>query len=343
MSNRVNGVRFDGLHSYYDFGLWMASRPVYGNPNPKINKVEVPGADGDLDMTEANSGEVKYTNRAMVLTFAAMVDIDEQADFMARIMSQLHGKRIERIVFDENPEWYFSGRASVSFSDVESWRLQCVIEVDAAPYAMRIDETVISLVGGDHAENIILRAVGVSSGFYKTDIRLGSVEFPDGLVSHGTQEMILRWPVGTGYASNRKFDVFAANGEQYSATITAPISDGEFRVDFEDIEHGISDLSTVYLIRVTGLEECSLFVDMPSSHFRVWNERKTVYPFVQIVANGDVPLTVNGKSVVVPHDGGTEQTVDGFVLRQGWNEIYIAYDNDLSITRFDIRFREGRL
>ena len=111
--NRVNGVRFDGLHSFHDLDMWLSERPDWGSPEPKLNLVEIPGADGVLDLTEANAGDVKFNNRQITLTFAAMVKAEEQERFKSRIMNTLHGKVIQQIIPDRHGKQRFLSLRSI--------------------------------------------------------------------------------------------------------------------------------------------------------------------------------------------------------------------------------------
>ena len=59
------GVIFGDNHSYRDWGLVTKTRPVIGSPEPKTIYIDIPEADGQLDLTESLTGEVKFKNRQM--------------------------------------------------------------------------------------------------------------------------------------------------------------------------------------------------------------------------------------------------------------------------------------
>ena len=54
-------VNFDNYNSWTDFFLIRSSKTI-SSPEPKYIKVEVEGADGELDLTEY-FGDIKYKNR----------------------------------------------------------------------------------------------------------------------------------------------------------------------------------------------------------------------------------------------------------------------------------------
>ena len=60
-----DGVTFGTLHSRQDLGLIMTEKPKIGSPKPKTITAEIQGADGVLDLTEATTGEVRYSNREL--------------------------------------------------------------------------------------------------------------------------------------------------------------------------------------------------------------------------------------------------------------------------------------
>ena len=63
-------VKFGDLDSYADLGL-VRSNVEVGSPATKTDSVDIPGADGVLDLTEY-FGEVLYENRELSMDFQTM-------------------------------------------------------------------------------------------------------------------------------------------------------------------------------------------------------------------------------------------------------------------------------
>lgn len=352
MSNRVNGVSFDGTHSYYDLDLWFSERPDLGSPDPKINAVEVPGSDGVIDLTEANSGEVKYTNRIMVFTFAAMVPHDRQSAFRSRISNCLHGKHIKQIVLDEDPEWYYSGRASVAFTDVTPWKLRCVVTIDAAPYAMKIQKTAFDLSGANMLAELntydFPTTLANENQTWNTDLRLGTEEFPGGLIFPGgsNHQLIIRWPENAEHIKNRG-DINIVSTENGVRQVyngqTAPFSAGETRINASTLTTAGLTLSKIWRVLVSHFGGCTLHAEMLSYHFRIWNERKSVVPSFMLDTDADITFSVilNGKTIIMTNGASI---FPEFVLKQGWNELFIPrISDDVTVNEFTMTFREGKL
>ena len=72
--NVPHGISFTNTagitkHTWKDWKLVPTSRPLFLPPNVKQVLMDIPGADGLLDMTESLTGEVHYENRAGQLEF----------------------------------------------------------------------------------------------------------------------------------------------------------------------------------------------------------------------------------------------------------------------------------
>lgn len=354
---RVNGVRFGDLHSYYDFGMWLSLRPDYGNPVPKTNTVEVPGMDGVLDMTEANSGEVKYSNRTLVFTFAKMVDLDDQEDFKAQVRAALHGKYIDQIIPDEAPDWYYSGRAEVTFTKLSSWKLRCVVTVDAAPYAMKVTETRIELADfqAGALRDVEVPSENVSGQGWNTDLRFGTKQFPQGLGPAGMGGFkILKWPPNAYTLPGwpMRYQVVDAEGHVYnSGDISHVFEYGELNIETSVLAQAGIVVPKVYRLLVQNIGGCSLHVDVASFVHSVWNERKTVVPSIIFQTNenpgGEEPevevnIIVNGQERTIRN---TQTEYEDIVLREGMNEIIVPMSilSETTVSDLYMIFREGRL
>lgn len=352
---RVNGVYFDGRHSYYDFGLWLSNRPDLGSPNPKTNTIEVPGADGIIDMTEANAGEVKFTNRTIVLNFVAMAEIKDQAEFKMRIMTALHGKTISQIVFDEDSDWFYSGRATVAFSKVQSWKLGCTITIDAAPYATKIRKTVVDLVGETPvATDIELPGVDTTPYPYNTRLVFGSKTFPGlNLMEYpGFSYILLKWPDNAERTPTNAacfYQVASVGGVYTSPSIDQQyLQNGEYSINTSVLTQAGVDITKIYQITFIGIGSIKAYRTMPVSTVHVWNERKQVVPLVDLVATSGghlfedpINIYVNGSCFQIVNGA---MTYEDILLRSGWNTIQIQpFTEDYSIEKLEISFWEGKL
>ena len=148
----MQGIRFGNYHSFNDLRLILATKTM-GTPSPKTETIDIPGGDGVLDLTEY-FGDTKYNNRNLSFEFSTMVP---KSDFMAvfsAVQNALHGKRMA-ITLDEDPDWYYTGRISVSEWKAEKNIGKLTIDCDCDPYKKQSKPTVITrAVAG--TETIIL-------------------------------------------------------------------------------------------------------------------------------------------------------------------------------------------
>ena len=108
----MRGVMFDKKHSYWDWGLMLKSAPEITAPKPKTHYVDVPGADGMLDLTELLTGKVQYKNRTIKLEFVSMAGRAEWSAIYSAILNELHGQ-VREIKLDEDPLHIYKGRVTV--------------------------------------------------------------------------------------------------------------------------------------------------------------------------------------------------------------------------------------
>ena len=137
----MKGVSFGDFHSYRDFSLILSQKTI-GAPSPKTETIDIPGGDGVLDLTEF-FGETKYNNRNLSFEFSSIVP---QSDFMnqfSHIQDALHGQKMQ-IILDDAPEWYYTGRISVSEWKVEKAVGKLTIDCDCEPYKTKLSETVVT-------------------------------------------------------------------------------------------------------------------------------------------------------------------------------------------------------
>lgn len=135
----MKGILFNNYHSFDDFSLILTSKTI-GKPEIKTEYVEVLGADGQLDMTEAFD-DIKYNNRIHIFEFSLIENEDWEAGY-SKVLNYLHGRKMKVVIDD--PEYYYLGRISVS--DYESSKKigKITIEVNAEPYKYKQIKTIVT-------------------------------------------------------------------------------------------------------------------------------------------------------------------------------------------------------
>lgn len=123
-------------NTWKDWKIVPTSRPVFRPPAVKTVKVDIPGADGILDMTESLTGEVHYNNRTGSIEFQ-VENKNNWYDVYSEIMDYLHGQQM-RAILDDDFAYYYNGRFSVNEWRSEQYRSKIVIDYDVEPYKYEI-------------------------------------------------------------------------------------------------------------------------------------------------------------------------------------------------------------
>ena len=133
------GVKFDDIHSYYDLGLYLFEKEI-GAPEIKVNKVELTGADGDIDLSNAISGRPVFKNRILSFKFGVLNPKEKWATINSKILNTLHGKRM-KVIIDDDKTYFYIGSISVNTWKSSKTHGEFVIECDVEPYKYSIVES----------------------------------------------------------------------------------------------------------------------------------------------------------------------------------------------------------
>lgn len=124
----------NGKHTYADYGLYVTNTNPVEPPEIKAEYIEVPGRNGQIDLTEALTGYTVYNNRQIVLELGGRKRSQDWPGFMSNFLNDLHGKKV-KVVFDNDPSYYYQGRATVE-SDYEKGNeiARFTLTINAEPY-----------------------------------------------------------------------------------------------------------------------------------------------------------------------------------------------------------------
>lgn len=126
----MNGVKIGDKHSYTDFGLILSSK-IISPPKARIKLIDVPMRNGSIDLTEAVTGDIRYEDRKITLTFSVIDPQNTWTTKISEIENSLHGKRL-KLIFDEDRAFYYIGRVSVdswtSDRNIGKLVLECTVD-----------------------------------------------------------------------------------------------------------------------------------------------------------------------------------------------------------------------
>lgn len=134
------GIAFDDVHTFDDLNLVLSVCPDMPPAKPKTTYIDIPGADGSLDLTEVH-GEVRYFDRENKYTFtmhpAETMTWEEK---MTEVSNLLNGKRA-KMTLDKDDDYFWDVRATVDSYESDKRLHQIVISVKAMPYKFKQDIT----------------------------------------------------------------------------------------------------------------------------------------------------------------------------------------------------------
>jgi hypothetical protein len=152
------GVFFDNIHSFYDLNLILSAVEI-SPAVPKTVYVDIPGADGALDLTEAH-GEVKYSDRTHKFTFTMNPadDLSESAweEKKTEVSNRLNGRAC-RVTLDKDPDFYWLGRCTVDSYKSNKRLRQFVVSTRVRPYKFKQMETVVTFALTEAGQTVSLR------------------------------------------------------------------------------------------------------------------------------------------------------------------------------------------
>ena len=140
------GALLNDEHTLRDWGAAITNSDVVGMPEPRTVLLDIPGMSGRLDLTEVLTGDVPYGNREIKLELACQTDIEKWQQTCLHIFNKYHGRRVQ-IIFDEDPGFFYAGRAEVSDPKRLSSAGQMVIAIDAEPFRYETEQTIVTLTG----------------------------------------------------------------------------------------------------------------------------------------------------------------------------------------------------
>lgn len=160
-------------HTWKKWGLVPKSRPFVVPPEKKVTTIDIPGADGSLDISESLTKWPVYNNRTGSWSFYVtdynnhegivqdnndqnVLDnaydpirdtvLDNWSGMYTRFLNSLHGKTLA-IVLDDDPDYYYKGRVTISQWDSpnDGTLSGVTISYDLYPYKLKREFDILEL------------------------------------------------------------------------------------------------------------------------------------------------------------------------------------------------------
>ncbi len=132
------------VNTYDEWKIVPTSRPVIKPPNYKKKTLDIPGANGLLDISEAITGFPVYENRTGSIEFIVLNDFD-LPDYdnyhwemvYHNILEYLHGEE-KKMVMEDEPGYFYKGRFTVNDWNSGKDHSTITINYDLSPYRWAI-------------------------------------------------------------------------------------------------------------------------------------------------------------------------------------------------------------
>ena len=211
-----------------DFDILIVSK-VISAPTPKFNKVDVPGRDGKIDLSDTITGEIKFDERQIYLKFRYMGPENKRTAMLTEFLNFAYGKQI-KCIFSDDESYYYIGRMSSQRPEINKVVLDMEIDMIVEPYKRNIESTdddwlwdpfdfelgvinelnniivngsaEVSLVGADYTDNPIITVDSLMTVSYDggdpINLSIGSHKIYDIIITKGTHTFVF---TGNGIAS----------------------------------------------------------------------------------------------------------------------------------------------
>jgi hypothetical protein len=126
-------VIFDEYYTGTDWNMILNQRTI-SPPEPKTSYITVDGRDGDLDLSETLTGEIKYNNRTASYSFLLTEGTySDREDLISEIIAKVHGKKLN-IIDPDRSDLFLLGRCKITERSNNKAYGTLTIEANCEPY-----------------------------------------------------------------------------------------------------------------------------------------------------------------------------------------------------------------
>ena len=135
--NGRHWVQFGEYHSWNDWHLIPASKPVIAPPKVKSKMIDIPGTHGSINLTYVLTGWPMYENRTGSLEFILAPGFLSWENTKSMIMDEIQGRSVH-VILGDNPEYYYDGLVWVDALKSDAKLNSITINYDLYPFKRSI-------------------------------------------------------------------------------------------------------------------------------------------------------------------------------------------------------------
>lgn len=164
------GVTIDGKHTFRDYHMLPTTPPVIEPPEPVTYTVQVPGMDGELDMSESLTGHVQFGMRSGHMGYLMYCPREQWYVRYRELLSAFHGQKCD-VILDEESDVKYSGRLQISSVDFDGKTCRAMIEIEGTfdPWPKKI---------ANGSENWLWDPFNFETGILNSRVLLGTYTIP---------------------------------------------------------------------------------------------------------------------------------------------------------------------
>lgn len=134
-------LKVNGVDLYKDYGIVLESFNIE-MPEANIERIKIPGRDGEIDISDALTGYVTYNNRNIELIFGVTGKEEETLKKRNILYNKMSGKKV-KLELSHLPG-YFNGRAVIEETVRNNMQYQIKVGVNCDPYRYENEEYKVS-------------------------------------------------------------------------------------------------------------------------------------------------------------------------------------------------------
>lgn len=149
----------DKFNTWHDWRCTVTAKSVTP-AEPKTNYVDIDGAHGSLDLSEALTGEPVYGTSAIAASFMCSEGTHREREaLLRRIRTALHGRKV-LIIEPDDPDHFFLGRVAIKEPVNNLAYMTFSIEAVCDPWRYAMNETNRTVTVGRDRVDLVLNNCG---------------------------------------------------------------------------------------------------------------------------------------------------------------------------------------
>lgn len=133
LSQQYHSLIISGQNTWDNWHIVPTERPSVAPAAVKESYVDIPGANGTLDYTEALAGTVLYGDSEGSWEFIVLNGYQEWYTLYNYLLQYLHGKE-HTIILEDEPDYQYTGRLKVNQWKSEQHNSKITIDYKLSPY-----------------------------------------------------------------------------------------------------------------------------------------------------------------------------------------------------------------